>query len=96
MKAVKRFIVLAAALFLLVACSSNARSTTIPDVIGKDQAVATRIVSAKGLKSHIEERYNETVNAHLVISEEPQAGTSVRRGGTITLIVSKGPAKPSP
>jgi serine/threonine-protein kinase len=45
-----------------------------------------------GLKSTVaSSAYNESVPAGSVISQSPAAGTTVKRGTTVSLVISKGP-----
>lgn len=68
------------------------RFSRVPDVAGTSQpAAATRLRSA-GFKidSAVEQTFDETVAANLVIKTDPGSGSRLARGRTITLVVSKG------
>ncbi len=63
----------------------------LPAFVGKpaDQAVAA--LTKLGLTSTSTSAYSKTVPAGSVVSTTPKAGTPVPKGGTVALVVSKGP-----
>jgi eukaryotic-like serine/threonine-protein kinase len=68
------------------------RYTTVPRVTGLTVQAATAQLEAEGLEVELgDEQYSEIVKAGQVISSDPAQGSDVRSGGTVTLIVSKGP-----
>lgn len=66
---------------------------TIPaSVIGADQAQARQILNEAGLKIKLGEKVaSDTVEAGHVVSTDPEAGSSVEKGSTVTLNISSGP-----
>jgi serine/threonine-protein kinase len=64
---------------------------TITDFTTKTYDEAAAALSAAGLTPAQAVRFNNTVAAGRVIGTDPAAGTSVPRGATVTVIVSKGP-----
>ncbi len=62
----------------------------VPDVTGKKQSDAERILDNLGFKVAITEVFSDTVTRGVVISHSPASGTA-DKGSTITLTVSKGP-----
>ncbi len=69
-----------------------ANTATVPDMVGTDQASATRLASRAGLNVEIVEVNHATVSAGVVIMQTPEAETSLRKGDTVVLTVSKGPS----
>jgi serine/threonine-protein kinase len=68
------------------------RYTTVPRVTGLTAQAATAQLEAEGLEVELgDEQYSEIVKAGQVISSDPEQGSDVRSGSTVTLIVSKGP-----
>ncbi len=64
---------------------------TVPDVTDMTEADATNAITAAGLvvsKTEVE----DAALAGTVISQNPIGGTSVDRGSTVNIVVSKGPA----
>lgn len=70
----------------------NTKETVkVPDVVGKTQAKAQRILSDTKLFTAIEEEYSNTVPAGCVISQNPSAGSDAVTNETIvTIVISKG------
>ncbi|HEY1625802.1 MAG TPA: Stk1 family PASTA domain-containing Ser/Thr kinase, partial [Streptosporangiaceae bacterium] len=61
-------------------------------LVGEPQATAVSQVKAAGLQANVVQQSNGTVTAGNVISTNPAAGSSIAKGGTVTLYVSKGAA----
>ncbi|TFB80702.1 Stk1 family PASTA domain-containing Ser/Thr kinase [Terrimesophilobacter mesophilus] len=66
---------------------------SIPDVAGKDVAAATAILLKSDLTVSKETKgeFTTTVPEGKVVGTDPKIGSSVAHGGTVTIIVSKGP-----
>ncbi|HWR55790.1 MAG TPA: Stk1 family PASTA domain-containing Ser/Thr kinase [Negativicutes bacterium] len=62
----------------------------VPDVAGQPVAVAQEKLIAAGLKVSIGYGYSANVPPNHVISQSPEAGSSVKQSRTINLTVSKG------
>lgn len=62
----------------------------VPDVVGKQVDTARNILLGKNLRVSVSDAFNDKVPAGQVISQQPEAGTTVKEQRTITLIVSKG------
>jgi beta-lactam-binding protein with PASTA domain/tRNA A-37 threonylcarbamoyl transferase component Bud32 len=77
--------------------SSGPAPRVVPDVTGaKDFDAAAALLSAQGLKAARGEDYSDTVPEGAIVSSNPGAGSSVARGSTVTVVVSKGqPVVPS-
>ncbi len=65
----------------------------VPTVVGLSQADAEAALSARGLRDEVTTDYSESVAKGDVISAEPGDGQQVRKGGTVQLVVSKGPER---
>jgi serine/threonine-protein kinase len=76
-----------------VLVSSGPRLLSVPGVTGETQASATATLSAAGLKVASVKREAAETAAGTVISQEPAAGTQVKAGSTVTLVVAQAPAK---
>lgn len=63
----------------------------IPDVVGKTSEDAQAALDALGLEVVIQGQTSDSIETNIVISNSPKAPTQVKKGDTITLIVSKGP-----
>jgi beta-lactam-binding protein with PASTA domain/predicted Ser/Thr protein kinase len=63
---------------------------TVPQVIGRTEADATRDLTTAGLKIARREVQDEVNPAGQVTSQEPLANTQVRSGATVTISVSTG------
>jgi beta-lactam-binding protein with PASTA domain len=72
--------------------SSGPPTTTVPNVVGDTQAVATTLITNAGLKvGTVTNASNSTVAAGVVISQGTAAGTVESDGFAISLVVSSGP-----
>ena len=67
--------------------------TTVPAVVGKPVAAAESALRVAHLDPTRREGFSETVAKGVVISSSPKATEEVRRGTTVTLVVSKGPER---
>ena len=71
--------------------SKGRRPIDVPDLTGKDATIASRQLSALGLKVDATKQQNsDTVGKGKVISQDPRDGT-LFKGDKVTLVVSKGP-----
>ncbi|HEY3535083.1 MAG TPA: Stk1 family PASTA domain-containing Ser/Thr kinase, partial [Pedococcus sp.] len=63
----------------------------VPDVLKKSAAEARDQIAANKLAvGTTKEAYDESVDAGLVVSTDPKAGTELKRGDKVNLVVSKG------
>jgi len=71
----------------------SGRYTTAPPVLGLTQQVATAKLQGAGLLAKVDERkeFSETVANGLVLRQDPAANGRVRKDGTVTLVLSRGP-----
>ncbi len=72
--------------------SSGPGSAAVPDVASETAAQATSKLKAAGFRPTTETQSSSTVPAGRVIATDPPAETVVRAGGSVTVIVSGGPA----
>jgi eukaryotic-like serine/threonine-protein kinase len=62
-------------------------------LVNEPQATAVAQVKQAGLQATVQKQSNANVSAGNVISTNPSPGSSIAKGGTVTLVVSKGAAK---
>ncbi|MFC7488457.1 Stk1 family PASTA domain-containing Ser/Thr kinase [Knoellia sp. CPCC 206453] len=67
--------------------------TIVPAVVGKPVVAAEATMRTQYLAPTRQEGFSESVAKGLVISTNPKANAEVRRGTTVTLVVSKGPER---
>ena len=67
------------------------RPAQIPQVLALPQEQAGRLVEAAGLEFRLERAFSDGPENH-VIRSDPRQGQKVRRGSTVTLVISAGPA----
>lgn len=76
--------------------SSGPPQVAIPSVVGLTQAAATTAITGAGLTvGTVTQQSSSTVASGSVISQSPAAGTSIAVGGSVSLVVSSGPAPTS-
>lgn len=63
---------------------------SVPNVLGQQQSVALDMLDQRGLPAVIDSAYSEEFDAGVVIGQSVEAGTRVRMGSGVTLIVSAG------
>ena len=68
-------------------------TATVPSVQGRTQAEAVSAVRKAALDPKVTEAFSEKVPTGVVISTDPAAGQTVRRGSDVALVVSKGPER---
>lgn len=72
--------------------SQGKSGITIPDVSNMSVSDATGILEGKGLDvSGTSEAYSDTVDKGKVSGTDPVVGSSVEKGSTVKLVISKGP-----
>ena len=69
----------------------------VPNVVNLTQAAATTAITGAGLAvGNVSQQSSATVPSGSVISQNPNAGTSVAAGSAVAMVVSTGPAPPPP
>ena len=63
---------------------------TVPDVTGKQLTLARQILEDQHLRVTVAETYDASVPVGVVVSQTPEAGSTVKEERTITIYVSKG------
>ena len=69
-------------------------SIKVPYVIGRIQSEAQSEITGLGLGYHETEEPNDSVPAGNVISQWPESGTSLKKGQTVTVVISLGKKEP--
>ena len=85
-------VVLVAAVFLFIPMLIDGKDTYVPDVTGKTEKQAVKILQDKGFEvsDNTQEEPSTDVKKGKVISTKPSAGAKRAKGTTVTLIVSSG------
>jgi eukaryotic-like serine/threonine-protein kinase len=78
-----------------VVVSSGPGIVALPNVNGKKNDEATKILREKGFQPTIQKQSSDTVASGLVVSTDPAAGTEVQVGSPVTVFVSSGPQEVS-
>jgi penicillin-binding protein 1A len=65
---------------------------TVPDVVGRTSAGAISEISSAGFKATVVNQPSEQP-AGTVVAQAPAAGTSLGKGGVVTIFVSSGPSR---
>lgn len=64
----------------------------VPSVVNLSEEAARELLEAAGFRPQIDETFSDTAPEGLVISQEPEAGTSLQRLEPVTVTVSRGPS----
>ncbi|MFN8015917.1 MAG: Stk1 family PASTA domain-containing Ser/Thr kinase [Acidimicrobiia bacterium] len=78
---------------LLASALSNDKQSgpkTLPNVVGKTKEEARKQLTNMGFEVKVELKVNEKVDAGKVYAQDPEAGTKLREGNTVTISVSAG------
>lgn len=75
---------------LVESLGKEAKKVAVPDVAGKSEDDAQKILEDAKLVVENEAKYDDTVEAGKVISTDPAAGTEVTEGSKVKMYVSKG------
>jgi serine/threonine-protein kinase len=70
--------------------SAGVGDAQVPDVVGRREAEAVRLLSNAGFTSTTREEPNDDVAEGRVISQDPPAGASTKKGSEVTIVVSEG------
>ena len=77
--------------------SNGPEQVRVPEVRGKPEGEAANLLGQSGFKTRTSTEQSTTVDAGLVIRTEPDPGTRLDKGETVTLVVSNGaPATTAP
>jgi serine/threonine-protein kinase len=69
--------------------SKGPKPVAVPVLVGSQRAVAVQQIRARGLVPEVSEKENRAP-AGEVIQQSPSAGTTLSRGSTVSIVVSKG------
>ncbi|HEY5287353.1 MAG TPA: Stk1 family PASTA domain-containing Ser/Thr kinase [Solirubrobacteraceae bacterium] len=69
--------------------SSGPQEASVPEVTGESQAAATAALAAAGLKETVVKREVAEPAAGTVISQSPSAGSSLKLGSAVTIVVAQ-------
>ena len=76
-----------------VTISLGEEELSVPDIRNLDSAEAQKQIAALGLKvGKIEKENNETYGEGTVIRQDPQPGSTIKKGGTVNIVISQGSA----
>ena len=87
--------IIAVVMFIVMPLTASSKEVEVPDVSGKTVEKAENILEKKGfkVKDEVIEEESDEVEEGKVIKTNPKSGRTVKKGATITLIVSKGKEK---
>ena len=87
--------IVAVVMFVILPLTASSKEVEVPDVSGKTVEKAESILEKKGfkVKDEVTEEESDEVEEGKVIKTTPKAGRTVKKGATITLVVSKGKEK---
>lgn len=97
----KQFIILLMAVSLMLclnACGSPSMQAstelplTVPDILNMEENVAKNIISSYGIIPNIQYQYDDLVTEGNVIRTEPDINSTIHKGDTVTIFISKGPS----
>ena len=83
------FLLIIAGIFWL-SSTKEVKDVIVPNVVGKETEKAIKELEKLGFKYTIESKENDTVAEGLVIRTNPKAGSTRKKGDTITIIESLG------
>ena len=75
---------------VVLSSGEEAKTTKVPDVVGRDESDAEEMIQDAKLTVVHETAYSDDVEQGKVISSDPVAGTEVDEGTEVTIVVSKG------
>lgn len=68
----------------------SSEEVVVPDVVGKQMALAKQTLETQKLRVNVAETYDASVPAGYVVSQSPEAGSKVKEQRMVTIYVSKG------
>ncbi|MGH2737609.1 MAG: PASTA domain-containing protein, partial [Actinomycetota bacterium] len=74
-----------------ITVSRGRTPVVVPEVVGLTGSEAAAILQAANLDVRVVEEFSTTVERDRVISQQPPPEETIREGGTVTIVVSKGP-----
>ena len=67
----------------------------VPDLVGKDYIGAEKLVQGLGLVFKMDRQHSDYYEEGTIMGQKPEPGTSIKRGETITALISAGEKPPS-
>lgn len=80
-------------IYVVVSAGPEIKDTYVPNVVGKTEEEAEKMLAEKNLIADAEAKYDDTVEEGRVISVEPSVGTEVKEGDHIKIYISLGAEK---
>jgi beta-lactam-binding protein with PASTA domain/tRNA A-37 threonylcarbamoyl transferase component Bud32 len=78
--------------FLIFALVRNSGGVQVPDVVGMKQSDAQSLLTGKGFKMNVSKAVKDASKPKdTVISQDPKAGSSLQKGGTVNVEINQGP-----
>jgi serine/threonine protein kinase len=74
-----------------ITVSTGPGEASVPSVAGLEQEKAEQQLEDAGFESRVERTFSDDVRNGRVVGTSPQAGATLERGSTVTLLVSRGP-----
>ena len=75
---------------VILSSGEEAKTTRVPNVVGKSEAEAEKLIQEANLIVHHDSDYSSDVEEGNVISSDPKAGTEVEEGPEVTIVISLG------
>jgi serine/threonine-protein kinase len=75
---------------ITVVISSGRGEAPVPDVVGQSRDDAVEALRDAGFRTRVRDAFSDSVDEGSVISTSPDAGSSLTKGRTVTVTVSKG------
>lgn len=77
--------------------SSGPKTVKLPSFLGQSENYFNTWMTAHGLTPQVSQEYSDTVASGNIISQNPDQGTAMSKGDTVSVVISKGvdPAKSS-
>lgn len=78
---------------VIISSGKAVKETTVPNVAGMSEEDAQKTLEDSKLTVDYKSEFSDTVEEGKVISTDPAAGTTVKEGSKVTMVVSKGAEK---
>jgi serine/threonine-protein kinase len=78
---------------VVLTISTGKPRVAVPDVTGKREEAARRVLEDAGLRVDVTEEETEDRDPGTVLSQDPKAGAEVEKGSSVTLTVAKAPPR---
>lgn len=83
-------------MIIYVVVSAGSDAATLDSYVGWESAQAQDALKEAGYQTNIVEKPSDSMEKGKVFAQEPAAGSTVSRGGLVTLYISKGEGDPEP